>query len=35
MIKDAAAQALEPSARDEIAVVVNWSQELKRRAPPK
>jgi serine/threonine-protein kinase len=35
MIKDAGAQALEPSARDEIAVVLNWSEELKRLAPPK
>jgi serine/threonine-protein kinase len=33
MIKDAAAQALAPSARDEIAVVLNWHEELKRLVP--
>ena len=34
MIKEAA-PILEPSARDEITVVVNWSEELKRLVPPK
>lgn len=33
MIKDAA-PILEPSARDEITVVLNWFEELKRLVPP-
>lgn len=34
VIKDVT-QTLEPSARDEITVVLNWSEELKRLVPQK
>jgi RNA polymerase sigma factor (TIGR02999 family) len=35
MVKNSAAQMLTPSARDEITIVINWSEELKRLVLPK